>query len=35
MAIPKDEAWTIPLHVLMWTTFACGLIMVMVVALMH
>ena len=29
------EPWTIPLHVIMWTTLLCGLIMVMVVVLMH
>jgi len=28
------EPWTIPLHVIMWATLLCGLIMVMVVVLM-
>ncbi len=31
----KIESWTIPLHVIMWTTITVGLIMVMVVVLMH
>jgi hypothetical protein len=31
----KLEAWTIPLHVIMWTTLLCGLIMVLVVVMMH
>jgi len=30
-----DEAWTIPLHIIMWTTIAAGLIMAMVVVMMH
>jgi hypothetical protein len=29
------EPWTIPLHVVMWTTLLCGLIMALVVVLMH
>lgn len=29
------EAWTIPFHVIMWTTLLVGLIMVFVVVLMH
>jgi len=32
---PKSAAWTIPLHVVMWTTMLVGLIMVMAVVLMH
>jgi hypothetical protein len=32
---PKFEAWTIPFHVVMWTTLLVGLIMVMAVILMH
>lgn len=31
----KLEAWTIPLHVVMWTTLLCGFIMVLVVLMMH
>jgi hypothetical protein len=31
----SDETWTIPLHVIMWTTIAVGLIMAMVVVMMH
>lgn len=31
----KLEPWTIPLHIIMWTTLLCGLIMVMVVVMMH
>jgi hypothetical protein len=29
------ERWTIPLHVLMWTTFACAFIMILVVVMMN
>ncbi|MEO8551966.1 MAG: hypothetical protein ABI678_18445 [Kofleriaceae bacterium] len=33
---PKPvEAWTIPLHIILWTTLLVGLIMVMAVILMH
>jgi hypothetical protein len=31
----QNEGWTIPLHVIMWTTLSIGLIMTMVVFLMH
>ena len=31
----QSESWTIPLHVIMWTTMGVGLIMVMVVVMMH
>ena len=31
----KIEAWTIPFHVIMWTTLLVGLIMVMAVVLMR
>jgi len=31
----KIETWTIPLHVIMWTTLLCGFIMVLVVLMMH
>jgi hypothetical protein len=30
-----NEAWTIPLHVVMWTVILAGLVMAMVVVLMH
>jgi hypothetical protein len=30
-----SEAWTIPLHVVMWTVLTVGFIMVWVVLLMH
>jgi hypothetical protein len=30
-----SEAWTIPLHVVMWTTMTVGFIMVLVVLLLH
>jgi hypothetical protein len=30
-----SEAWTIPLHVVMWTTMMVGLIMVFVVLLLR
>ena len=29
------ESWTIPLHVIMWTTIVAGLIMAMAVFMMH
>jgi hypothetical protein len=29
------ESWTIPLHVIMWTTIGVGFIMMLVVFLMH
>ena len=31
----SDESWTIPLHIIMWTTISVGLIMAMVVVMMH
>jgi hypothetical protein len=34
MAAPI-ESWTIPLHVIMWTTLGVGLIMVIVVVMMN
>jgi hypothetical protein len=34
MAEPS-ESWTIPLHVIMWTTIIVGLIMAMAVLMMH
>jgi hypothetical protein len=30
-----SEAWTIPFHVIMWTTFTVGFIMALVVLLMR
>jgi len=30
-----SEAWTVPLHVIMWTVLMVGFIMTMVVLLMH
>jgi uncharacterized integral membrane protein len=30
-----SEAWTIPLHVVVWTAMTVGLIMVFVVLLLH
>jgi hypothetical protein len=33
--LPPRPAWTIPFHVLIWTTLLVGLIMVMAVVLMH
>ncbi len=30
-----SEAWTIPLHVVMWTVFMVGFIMVFVVLMLH
>ena len=32
---PKFEAWTLPFHIIIWTTLLVGLIMVMAVVLMH
>ena len=31
----SDETWTIPLHIIMWTTIIVGLIMAMAVVMMH
>jgi hypothetical protein len=31
----SDETWTIPLHIIMWTTIVVGLIMAMAVVMMH
>jgi hypothetical protein len=31
----NNLSWTIPLHVIMWTTIAVGLIMALAVFLMH
>jgi hypothetical protein len=31
----KIEPWTIPLHVVLWTTWVIGFVMLMVVVLMH
>jgi hypothetical protein len=31
----ENLSWTIPLHVIMWTTIGVGLIMAMAVLLMH
>jgi uncharacterized integral membrane protein len=30
-----EETWTIPLHIIMWTTIVVGLIMAMAVVMMH
>ena len=30
-----SESWTIPLHIIMWTTIIVGLIMAMAVLMMH
>jgi len=35
MAISRDEAWTIPLHVIVWATIVVGFIMALSVYLMH
>jgi hypothetical protein len=32
---PQTPGWTIPLHVIMWTTISVGFIMMLVVFLMH
>ena len=31
----ENLSWTIPLHVIMWTTIGVGIIMMMAVILMH
>lgn len=31
----KDEAWTIPFHIVLWSVFLVAFIMVVVVVLMH
>lgn len=30
-----EDTWTIPFHIIMWTTIAVGLIMAMAVIMMH
>lgn len=30
-----SEAWTVPLHIVMWTTITVGFIMVLVVFMLH
>ena len=35
MAKPELEPWTIPLHILMWTTLVVAFVMVIVVVLMN
>jgi hypothetical protein len=30
-----DETWTIPLHIIMWTTITVGFIMALAVLMMH
>jgi hypothetical protein len=30
-----SEAWTIPLHVIMWTTITVGFVMALVVLMLH
>jgi len=30
-----DESWTVPLHVIVWTTILVGLIMAIAIGLMH
>jgi len=30
-----SEAWTVPLHIVMWTTITVGFIMVLVVLMLH
>jgi hypothetical protein len=34
-ANPTNLSWTIPFHVIMWTTISVGFIMMLVVQLMH
>jgi hypothetical protein len=34
-AMRPEETWTIPLHIIMWTVLAVGLIMAMAVVMMH
>lgn len=31
----SSEAWTVPLHIVMWTTLTVGFIMVLVVFMLH
>lgn len=35
LRMQRNESWTIPFHVIEWTTIAVGFIMAMVVVLMH
>lgn len=30
-----EDTWTIPLHIIIWTTIVVGLIMAMAVTMMH
>jgi hypothetical protein len=30
-----NEAWTVPLHVIMWTTITVGFVMALVVLMLH
>jgi hypothetical protein len=32
---PPSEAWTVPLHIVVWTAITCGFIMALVVLMMH
>jgi len=32
---PYSEAWTVPLHVVMWTVITVGFIMTLVVLMLH
>jgi len=34
-AKPPSEAWTVPLHVVVWTAMTVGFIMVLVVLMLH
>ena len=34
-SMDADDRWTIPLHIVIWTTLFCGLIAVMVVVMLH
>ncbi|MBS1120559.1 MAG: hypothetical protein H6Q90_2787 [Deltaproteobacteria bacterium] len=35
MERPRSDSWTVPVMVIMWTTFAVAFVMLLVVVLMH
>jgi hypothetical protein len=35
MERPRSDSWTVPVLIIMWTTFVVAFVMVMVVLLMH
>jgi hypothetical protein len=31
----RDESWTVPFHVVMWTVIVAGVVMTMAIVMMH